>query len=101
LRYQDWKGGRRVDELLQPVDILTTFLELAGVEAAPPASVHGRSFALLLRGEREPALHGCVISATFLRRDEDGQMTRDETAVLSTGRWAHVPIGARGKGELY
>jgi arylsulfatase A-like enzyme len=40
------------DELVLNADIAATILDLA--RAGPPAGLHGRSFAALLRGEREP-----------------------------------------------
>ncbi|MCY2929746.1 MAG: sulfatase [Planctomycetota bacterium] len=43
--------GRRIDQLVQPVDILPTVLEAAGIE--PPADLHGRSLLPLL-GETPP-----------------------------------------------
>jgi len=90
-----------VDGLLQPPDILPTLLELAGVEATLPESLHGRSFAPLLHGERQAPLHEYVISATFVRRERDGQLSTKGTPALYTDRWAYVPIGAHDERELY
>ncbi len=43
-------AGRRCDEMILNVDFAPTFIELAGRSA--PNSMHGRSFAPLLRGEQ-------------------------------------------------
>jgi arylsulfatase A-like enzyme len=95
------KGGRTVDALLQPPDILPTLLELAGLSIEPPEPFHGRSFAPLLRGERQKSLHDYAISAQFLRRNSGAVPPKAETPVVYTERWAYVPIGAEGRRELY
>jgi len=95
------EGGREVDALLQPPDILPTLLDLAGVELVPPEPLHGRSFAPLLRGERQNPPHDCVIAAAHLRRDEAGRLSNPVTPTLYTERWAYAPIGAQGNPELY
>lgn len=43
------QGGRRVEGLVELVDVMPTVLELAG--ATPPAGIRGQSFAAALRGE--------------------------------------------------
>jgi len=94
-------GGRKVDALLQPPDILPTLLDLAGVEAHPPEPFHGKSFAPLLRGETKRALRDCAITAGHLRKVTAETKTKAVTPVLYTDRWAYVPIGADGEKELY
>ena len=39
------KGGRSIDAIMQPHDILPTVLDLAGVKKRPPEPMHGVSFA--------------------------------------------------------
>lgn len=97
----DLEGGRTVDALLQPPDILPTLLDLAGVEVAPPEPFHGRSFAPLLRGE-EMATRDCVVSGSLLRLSEGGTLPKKcVTPVLYTKKWAYAPIGAEGQRELF
>lgn len=95
------EGGRTVDVLLQPPDILPTLLDLAGVEVNPPEPCHGRSFAPMLRNEPQQPLHTCAISASYLRIKPGEQPTKWTTPVLYTEHWAYAPIGADGKPELY
>jgi len=95
------EGGRTVDCLAQPPDILPTLLELAGLEIEPPEPFHGRSFAAALRGQRLPAPRDCAISASLLRIKPGQDPSKRTTPVLYTDRWAYVPIGANGRKELY
>lgn len=95
------EGGRTIDALLQPADLLPTLLDLAGVEVTPPQPFHGRSFAPLLRGESEEALHDYVITASFLRLEEGSIPAESTTPVIYTEKWAYTPIGAEGTRELY
>jgi len=96
------EGGRTVDALVQPPDILPTLLDLAGLEATPPEPFHGRSFAPLLRGESAEPLRDCAVCASFLRPAEDGRISpKAVTPVLYTRQWAYAPIGPYGERELY
>jgi arylsulfatase A-like enzyme len=96
------EGGRTVDALLQPYDILPTVLDLAGVEIDTPEPFHGRSFAPMLRGEAQVPLHDFVVTASYLDADESGAIPDEVvTPVLYTHEWAYVPIGAEGERELY
>ncbi len=95
------EGGRTLDALLQPADILPTLLDLAGVEVTPPQPFHGRSFAPLLCGEPQAPLHDCAIAASFLRVDRGARPSKWTTPVLYTEKWAYAPIGAQGERELY
>ena len=95
------EGGRHIDALVQPPDILPTVLELAGEDVASPESLHGRSFAGLLRGTSQDPLRDCAISAAYLRRGPDGLRAQTSTPVLYTERWAYAPIGMDGQRELF
>ncbi len=95
------QGGRTVDALLQPPDILPTLLDLAGIRAEPPEPFHGRSFAPLLRGERREPVREAAVSASFGRLDYDQLPRKTITPVVYTTRWAYVPVGQDGGRELY
>ena len=96
------EGGREVDALLQPPDILPTLLELAGLDAAAPEAIHGQSFAPLLRGQAAGQSRDFVISASFLRAEEGEKITTKRvTPVLYTEQWAYAPIGMDGEPELF
>jgi len=95
------EGGRTVDALLQPPDILPTLLELAGLEAHIPEPIHGRSFAHLLRGTGDRPLRDCAIAASFLRVQPASPATKWTTPVLYTEKWAYAPIGPEGERQLF
>jgi arylsulfatase A-like enzyme len=98
----DLEGGRTVDAIVQPPDILPTLLDLAGVEVDPPEPFHGRSFAPMLRGEPQEMLHEfAVTSACLLRPDRSAPPVNITTPMLYTDRWAYAPIGADGRPELF
>jgi len=99
------EGGRQVDALVQPPDILPTLLEITGVPVQPPERFQGKSFAPLLRSgavtETAESIRLYAISAGHLRL-RDGKMPADaETPVVYTQRWAYVPVGPGGARELY
>jgi len=95
-------GGRSVTGFAQPVDILPTLLELAGIQADPPDPFHGRSFAGALHGETGDTGVDFAVSGSFLRLAEDGGIPPGETTpILYTREWAYAPIGPAGEPELF
>lgn len=95
------KGGNTVDLLAQPVDIMPTLLDLAGVRAEPPEPLHGRSFATALRGERQSAIHDYVISGSYLRKHDGIIPSTAVTPMIYNETWAYTPIGPHGAPELF
>jgi len=94
------KGGKTVDALLQPVDILPTLFDLAGVRVDPPEPVHGSSFAPMLRDRKQESIRDAAISASFLR-SPDGSLRPDATTPgIYTKKWFYTPFGPRGREEL-
>jgi len=94
-------GGGSVDAMLQPIDMLPTMTDLAGIDVETPEPVHGRSFAPLLRGERMEEPREYVVSGGFLRM-RDGKIPQGQTTPsVQTSRWAYLPIGSEGEPELY
>lgn len=79
-------GGRRSPALVQPLDVMPTFLDLA--EAADPGTMHGTSFADVLRGRRDEH-RTCTVSTPYLRSD-----TCPVTVVRD--QWAGVLYPTRG-----
>ena len=94
------EGGRTIDALLQPVDILPTVLELAGVEVTPPEPFHGASFAPLVRGEDLPPLREFAISGAC-SVDNGRFRPCGTTPVVYSEEWAYAPVGQEGERELY
>jgi arylsulfatase A-like enzyme len=95
-------GGREVDLLTQPADVLPTLIELNGLAVAPPDPFHGRSFAAALQGEDQEAIRDHAICGCFLRKDEAGHVpTTASTPVLYTDKWAYAPFGPNGEPELF
>ncbi len=92
--------GQTLDVFAQPVDILPTLCELAGVEVEAPKQIEGRSFAEIVRQgrghHRDMAISGCHIRAP------GGALPRKAlTPFLTTEKWGYAPVGAHGKPELY
>jgi len=93
--------GTKIHDFVQPPDILPTALELAGVQAEPPKSFHGKSFAPMLRGQAQPPLRDFVISAQYLRGDPREAGATRTTPVVYTREWAYAPIGQERTPELF
>jgi len=89
--------------MAQPVDILPTLLDLAGLDVDPPTPFHGRSFAPSLRGESQDPIHDFVIGGGFIRKDAGlGHIRPTQTTpVLYMEKWAYAPIGPEGEQELF
>jgi arylsulfatase A-like enzyme len=95
------RGGRSLDLLAQPVDLLPTLLDLAGLEVTPPEPFHGGSFAPALRGESQPPLREFAASGQFLRLEESALSRTATIPMLYTPRWAYAPCGPYGGRELF
>ena len=94
-------GGRAVDLLAQPVDILPTLLDLTGLDVTPPMPFHGASFAPALRGEAQTPLRDFVICGSYLRKQGEAVSPTASTPVLYTDKWAYAPIGPASERELF
>jgi len=86
------KGGRRVKELTQPVDLLPTLMGLSGVEKKG-LEMHGHSLVPLMQGKGKGWPRKHAFSSTFLRNG--GPTVTDK-------RWSYISYGEKGgKPELY
>ena len=95
-------GGREVDIIGQPHDIVPTLFDLAGLKLATPEPVHGTSFAPHLRGEAAAPIHEFAIAASHARRTEDGKLGACAvTPVLYTETWAYAPVGPEADTQLF
>ncbi|HOX40424.1 MAG TPA: sulfatase [Candidatus Brocadiia bacterium] len=79
--------SRRSEAIVQPPDFLPTMLELAGRKDRP-AGINGKSFAGVLRGERDTHREFAVSSPHILRGGAGGT-----TATVSDGKWAAIITG--------
>jgi len=91
------EGGREVDAIVQPPDILPTILDLAGLDVETPEPMHGKSFAPLLRGDSAEPIHDCAIAAGHMKQ----LGATSTTPLLYTEKWAYVPIGVGDGPELF
>ncbi|MDF1513933.1 MAG: sulfatase [Anaerolineae bacterium] len=94
-------GGREVDLLAQPADILPSLLALSGLGVTPPDPFHGKSFAAAVSGMDQPQLRDFAICGCYLRQKEGVVSGTAVTPVLYTDKWAYVPLGVDGRPELY
>lgn len=96
----DVPAGQSLEMFAQPMDILPTLGELAGVELAPPQAFGGKSFAgAVLSGKaqhRDYAISGC-----HLRPAGDAPPRKAPTPFVHTKQWGYAPVGAHGRPELY
>jgi arylsulfatase A-like enzyme len=88
---------RREQAIIQPVDFMPTFLEVAG--APDPGTMHGRSFLPILRGQPTPWREFAVTSPTIIHGAGGG--TR---ATVTTAQWSFIcagnpqfPVETRGR----
>lgn len=88
------KGARRISQLVQPVDLMPTLLELGGL--SPSDGLHGCSLLPALRGQDGPRRDLAVSSP---RLDTDPETTVYST--ITDGEWSLIDGGSRTKWELY
>lgn len=87
-------GARRISQLVQPVDLMPTLLELGGV--TPQDGLHGCSLLPALLGEGGPRRELAVSSP---RLDTDPHTTVYSS--ITDGEWTLIDGGSRTKWELY
>lgn len=85
-------GGRRVDTVVELLDVMPTLLELAG--ATPPADIQGRSLV--------PFLHGGTVDVRPYAFSIAGSQWSIVSARNATGRFTYtgVPVGAPDIDEI-
>jgi arylsulfatase A-like enzyme len=92
--------GQQLDLIAQPIDILPTLSDLAGVSVEAERPIQGRSFAgAVLNGteqHREYAVSGC-----FIHSEGDKPPYKATTPFMVAGQWGYTPVGAYGLCELY
>jgi arylsulfatase A-like enzyme len=76
----DVPRGKSLDLIAQPIDILPTLADLAGIQIVPPREFDGKSFA---------------------KADPGARPRKAVTPFLVTKKWGYAPVGAYGRPELY
>ena len=95
-------GGRTVDVLAQPPDILPTMLDLLELEQVEsPQPLHGKSLARQIRGEADEEIREVALTARRLVLPADGEMPKTCTPVAYTKRWAYTFMEEYGGKGLY
>lgn len=89
------KGGAKSDAFAQPVDILPTMMDLAGVDLEAPA---GRSFTDVLTGTATTH-RDAVMAATHLKTEALPE--KATTPFFYFEHWGYSPAGSDGTPELY
>ena len=96
----DVPKGQRLDMIAQPMDILPTLCDLAGVTLDPPKPFDGRSFAdALLSGDSQHREY--AVTGTHIGSRNGTVPRRATTPFLVTERWGYAPVGASGTPELF
>ncbi|MEW6358410.1 MAG: sulfatase [Planctomycetota bacterium] len=88
------KERRDLDALVQPVDMMASMLDMAGVDI--PGNLHGRSFLPVIRGN-ESSVRECAVSS--------GSITGDPSFIcysgITDGEWSYHCGGENGETQLY
>jgi uncharacterized sulfatase len=77
------KAGSHTSAMVSQVDLVPTFIEIAGGSA--PENIDGKSFLRVLRGETD--VHRSVVFATHTG---DGMMNRSPSRMLRTERYKYI-----------
>lgn len=92
-------GGTKRKALAQPIDILPTLTDLAGVEAEAPEKVEGRSFASVLKGEIDE-FRKCTVSSPHLNWEKE-MISQANTPFVTDGKWGYAPVGPESQQQLF
>ena len=97
----DVPRAQSLDCIAQPMDILPSLLDLAGVELTPPKPFDGKSFArAVVKGEASHRDY--AVSGSFIHQKEAERPRRVTTPfVVTNDGWGYAPVGAEGAPELY
>ena len=91
--------NKSLDLIAQPIDLLPTLCDLAGVTPVLPQEIDGISFANQIRNSlhqhRDIAISGCHIKSSGSKPE------RATTPFLITKEWGYAPVGEMGTPELY
>ena len=91
--------NKSLDLIAQPIDLLPTLCDLAGVTPVLPQEIDGISFANQIRNSlhqhRDMAISGCHIKSPGSKPE------RATTPFLITKEWGYAPVGEMGTPELY
>ena len=97
--------GSRMESIMQPVDILPTVADFAGVSLDEiPEPVDGFSRSEEFAGITGGMTRECAVSGCFVRADRSGESAVPAGATVPfvvRGSWGYAPVGARGTPELY
>ena len=93
--------GASLELLAQPIDILPTVAELAGVGLEPRQPIEGISFASCLRNEKE-SHRKLSVTGGFIKPTAEGTVPPESTTPwITDGRWGFAPVGHDGSEELF
>ncbi len=97
----DIPQGASLDLMAQPIDIMPTLLELAGLELEAPEPVQGRSFAAqVLNGDER--FRDLAVSGGYVDPDENSFWGSMKIMPFVVNRqWGYAPVGSAGQTELY
>ena len=96
----DVPRGASLDLIGQPIDIMPTLAELAGVRLQPEVSFQGRSFAgQVLSGGGEH--RQVAVTGTFVKTPDGKLPRRIVTPFVTTQRWGYAPVGPDGSPQLF
>ena len=96
----DVPAGQVREAIGQPIDILPTVNELAGVTVQPPEPLHGKSIAGVIRGTAETH-RAAAVTAGRLDWSADGVPACAATPFVTTDTWGYTPVGPDGSKQLF
>ena len=96
--------AQSLDVVAQPVDILPTLCDLAGVSVDPDVPFDGSSFADAI-SSGSASHRACAVSGCHVDPDGKSTVCNDARSTVTpfvvSGSWGYAPVGAAGERELY